>query len=278
MKKKINIAFKLLSKRIFHWNVASKFSWNSMIFKDLRKYVFWDSIKRIDWKNSAKYQETFVKIFEEDKDINAYFFVDIWENMHFWRNWKLKIDGIKNVYEAISLSILKNYWNVYLYTFTNFVKSFFSVWRKVSNFNNSLKKIYLTKEKTSLDALLNSPEITKINSSAIFILTSSIEISSENQKKLKKICFRNDVFFINIFDEFENKLNYKVFDDLSDFSSWVSFDFSDEKGINKYKNLRNEKISNLEKMIKKAWWRYFMIEYWDDIYSAIFRTFSWKNR
>lgn len=274
MKKNINIDFKLISRRIFHWNVSSKIAWNSMIFKDLREYMPWDAIKNIHWKSSAKSWKTFVKIFEEDKDLKAYFFVDIWEKMHFWKAWKLKIDAIKELYEILSFSVLSLSWKVFFYSFTQKIKDFFNVWNKSSNIKKSLDYIHLTKEKTSLEALLSSKEFTKINSSAIFILTSQVDFWDNFVSSLKKIWYRNDLIFINVFHKFENDLEWNTSDILSDFESWVSFDYSDKKTIERYKKIRKEKIENVKNSVLKASWRYFLFEYEDEIYPAILKMLS----
>ena len=48
-----------------------------MIFSEVRNYQYGDDIRNIDWNVTARFKETYVKVFEEEKDKNILLFIDI---------------------------------------------------------------------------------------------------------------------------------------------------------------------------------------------------------
>lgn len=52
-------------------------------FSDLRQYLASDDASRIDWKNSAKSQDLFVKEYEEEHDMDVFILVDASDSMFF---------------------------------------------------------------------------------------------------------------------------------------------------------------------------------------------------
>ena len=48
-----------------------------MTFSEVRKYEFGDDIRSIDWNVTARYNEPFIKIFEEERELTVYLVVDI---------------------------------------------------------------------------------------------------------------------------------------------------------------------------------------------------------
>lgn len=65
-------------------------------FSDLRQYLASDDASRIDWKNSAKSQDLFVKEYEEEHDMDVFILVDASDSMFFGT-----ADYIKAEYAAI---------------------------------------------------------------------------------------------------------------------------------------------------------------------------------
>lgn len=67
-----------------------QFQASGIEFSDLREYVSSDDASRIDWKNSAKSQDLFVKEYEEDKDMDVFVILDTSDTMMFGTSDKLK--------------------------------------------------------------------------------------------------------------------------------------------------------------------------------------------
>ncbi|QGA80688.1 DUF58 domain-containing protein [Candidatus Nanohalobium constans] len=61
----------------------SDFSGQGMIFKDHKKYVPGDDIRKIDWKAYARTKELFVKRFQEEKNVTLHIVVDRSSSMDY---------------------------------------------------------------------------------------------------------------------------------------------------------------------------------------------------
>ena len=59
------------------------FHGSGLEFAEAREYVPGDAIKSIDWKTTAKEQNTYVKEFEEDREIHLHCILDITKTQFF---------------------------------------------------------------------------------------------------------------------------------------------------------------------------------------------------
>ena len=48
-----------------------------MTFSEVRPYQFGDDIRNIDWNVTARYNEPFVKVFEEERELTLMLMVDV---------------------------------------------------------------------------------------------------------------------------------------------------------------------------------------------------------
>ena len=64
--RKIEIKTRRLSDHIFSGEYHSSFKGRGMTFSEVRQYQYGDDIRSIDWNVTARYNEPYVKIFEEE--------------------------------------------------------------------------------------------------------------------------------------------------------------------------------------------------------------------
>ena len=55
----------------------SKFRGGGIEFSEVREYVPGDDVKRIDWNVSARFNEPFVKVFEEERELTVILVLDV---------------------------------------------------------------------------------------------------------------------------------------------------------------------------------------------------------
>jgi uncharacterized protein (DUF58 family) len=67
-----------------------QFQASGIEFSDLREYMVTDDASRIDWKNSAKSPDLYVKEYEEEKDMDTFILLDVSDSMLFGTTDKLK--------------------------------------------------------------------------------------------------------------------------------------------------------------------------------------------
>ena len=75
--RKIEIKTRRLSNNIFGGEYHSAFKGRGMTFSEVRSYQYGDDVRTIDWNVTARYNEPFVKVFEEERELTLMLLVDI---------------------------------------------------------------------------------------------------------------------------------------------------------------------------------------------------------
>lgn len=75
-------------------------------FEDYRVYTPEDDASRIDWKASARSNDTLIKIFKEERNLNVYVLVDTSSSMVFGSTQKLKMEYAAEIAAAFSYFVL----------------------------------------------------------------------------------------------------------------------------------------------------------------------------
>src|SRR4030065_1321741 len=75
--RKIEIKTRRLSNHIFSGEYHSSFKGRGMTFSEVRQYQYGDDIRAIDCNVTARYNEPFVKVFEEERELTMMLLVDV---------------------------------------------------------------------------------------------------------------------------------------------------------------------------------------------------------
>ena len=75
--RKIEIKSRGLSTQIFSGEYHSKFKGRGMAFSEVREYQPGDDIRTIDWNVTARFNSPYVKVFEEERELNVVLLVDV---------------------------------------------------------------------------------------------------------------------------------------------------------------------------------------------------------
>lgn len=274
--KKIKIIDFKLKKSIWNmlfWLYKSKFHWNWINFEKHKEYVFWDSIKNIDWKASSKSEKIFSKVFEEEKEIEVLFLVDLNSSIFFWKKKEL----IEEVFYALAFSSYKSWDKYAVLTFDWKKEEFFWYKKDLSNILNFFDKLEKLEKnnfliENRLDKTLDFLVKNKYSNNLIFILTDTI-LENEN-KNLKILSLKNEIIFINIFDEIENFISKKNENFI--FNSWKkSLELNlENKKIEDFNEFRKKKLLNFKNILKKNKIWYIYIDSSKDSFKEIANYFT----
>ena len=69
--RKIEIKTRGLSKQVFSGEYHSAFKGRGMAFSEVRNYMPGDEIRTIDWNVTARFNDPYVKVFEEERELTA---------------------------------------------------------------------------------------------------------------------------------------------------------------------------------------------------------------
>ena len=106
--RKIEIKTKRLSNHIFSGEYHSSFKGKGMTFDEVRKYHFGDDIRNIDWNVTARLNEPYVKVFEEERDLTMMLLIDISGSGNFGSSIQVKKDIVTEISATLAFSALQN--------------------------------------------------------------------------------------------------------------------------------------------------------------------------
>ena len=122
--RRIEIKPKGLSSQIFSGEYHSAFKGKGMSFAEVREYSAGDEIRTIDWNVTARFNEPFVKVFEEERELSVMLIVDISGSENFGTQNQLKRELITEICAVLSFSATSNNDKVGLLLFSDKVEKF----------------------------------------------------------------------------------------------------------------------------------------------------------
>lgn len=122
--RKIEIKTKHLSNQIFSGEYHSAFKGRGMAFSEVREYAVGDEIRTIDWNVTARFNEPFVKVFEEERQLTVMLLVDISASGMFGTHNQLKRETITELCAVLAFSAVSNNDQIGLILFSDKIEKF----------------------------------------------------------------------------------------------------------------------------------------------------------
>jgi uncharacterized protein (DUF58 family) len=122
--RKIEIKTKRLSNQIFSGEYHSAFKGRGMAFSEVRDYAVGDEIRTIDWNVTARFNEPFVKVFEEERQLTVMLLVDISASGMFGTRNQLKRETITELCAVLAFSAVSNNDQIGLILFSDKIEKF----------------------------------------------------------------------------------------------------------------------------------------------------------
>ena len=113
-----------LSDHIFSGEYHSAFKGRGMAFSEVRAYIPGDDVRTIDWNVTARFDQPFVKVFEEERELTVVLVADVSASGDFGTVNQLKRGLITEVCATLAFSAIKNNDKVGLILFTDKVEKF----------------------------------------------------------------------------------------------------------------------------------------------------------
>jgi uncharacterized protein (DUF58 family) len=205
--KKIEIYTSRLANDQLAGSYHSVFKGRGMAFSEVRQYQPGDDVRFIDWNVSARMNDTYVKVFTEEREMTVMLLVDLSASERFGSTEKPKIETVAEVAALLAFSAIKNNDRVGLILFTDRIERFVPpkkgrshVMRVVTEILNANPEGEGTDLGVALDLLGG---IGKRRTVAFVI---SDFIADQYEKQLKVVSAKHDVIPIQISDPREDEL------------------------------------------------------------------------
>lgn len=202
--RKIEIKTRRLSDHIFSGEYHSHFKGRGMTFSEVRQYQYGDDIRNIDWNVTARYNEPFVKVFEEERELTMLLMVDVSGSEFFGTQTQTKKDTLTEIAATLAFSAIQNNDKVGLLLFTDEIELYIPpkkgrshvlrIIRELIEFHPKSKKTNITNALEFLSGVLKKKAI-------IFMLSDFMDTDYEHA--LKIVGKKHDVTGIRIYDKRE---------------------------------------------------------------------------
>lgn len=122
--RKVEIKTRGLSNQLFSGEYHTAFKGRGMTFSEVREYQAGDDIRSIDWNVTARFNNTYVKIFEEEREMTVMLLVDVSASGEFGTQKQLKQELITELCAVLAFSAIQNNDKIGVIFFTDKIEKF----------------------------------------------------------------------------------------------------------------------------------------------------------
>lgn len=122
--RKIEIKTRGLSNQLFSGEYHTAFKGKGMTFSEVREYQSGDDIRSIDWNVTARFNDPYVKVFEEEREMTVMLLVDVSASGEFGTQKQLKQELITELCAVLAFSAIQNNDKIGVIFFTDKVEKF----------------------------------------------------------------------------------------------------------------------------------------------------------
>ena len=122
--RKIEIKTRGLSRQIFAGEYHSAFKGRGMAFSEVREYQYGDDIRSIDWNVTARFNQPYIKVFEEERELTVMLLIDVSGSRMFGTTNKLKKNLITEISAVLAFSAIQNNDKIGVIFFSDKVEKF----------------------------------------------------------------------------------------------------------------------------------------------------------
>ena len=202
--RKIEIKTKRLSDHIFGGEYQSTFKGRGMAFSEVRQYQYGDDVRAIDWNVTARNNDTFIKVFEEERELTMMLIIDISGSNFFGSKSIFKNEYETELAATLAFSATKNNDKVGLILFSDNVELYIPPKKGKSHVLRIIRELLEFKsksKKTDINVPLKFVSNILKNKSIAFIISDFI--SKDYSNSLKIFSSKHDVTGIRIYDQTE---------------------------------------------------------------------------
>lgn len=205
--RKIEIKTKRLSNDIFGGEYHSSFKGRGMTFSEVRQYQFGDDVRSIDWNVTARYNEPYVKVFEEERELTMILMVDVSGSEFFGTTNQFKKDTITEIAATLAFSATQNNDKVGLILFSDDVELFIPPKKGKSHVLRIIRELIEFKpksKKTNIDVALKFLSSVLKKRAIVFMLSDFMD--DDYEKSAKIAGSKHDLTGIRVYDKHDEEI------------------------------------------------------------------------
>ncbi len=202
--RKIEIKTRRLSDHIFGGEYHSTFKGRGMTFSEVRQYQYGDDVRNIDWNVTARYQEPFIKVFEEERELTMMLMVDVSGSELFGTQNQFKNEIITEIAATLAFSATQNNDKIGLILFSDEVELYIPPKKGRSHVLRIIRELlefHPKSKQTDIGEALKFLSNVMKKRAIVFVLSDFI--SDNYSQTLKIVSGKHDVTGIRVYDKHE---------------------------------------------------------------------------
>lgn len=205
--RRIEIKTKGLSRQIFAGEYQSAFKGRGMSFSEVRNYQYGDDVRNIDWNVTARSNDPYVKVFEEERELTVMLLVDISKSSFFGTTKQLKNELITEICAVLAFSATNNNDKVGLLLFSDKVEKFLPPKKGRGHILRIIRELLDTRPTgTGTDIAMALTYFTNMVKKRSICFLLSDFLAEGYDKSLRLAARRHDVIGMHLYDPREREL------------------------------------------------------------------------
>ncbi|MCZ8089381.1 DUF58 domain-containing protein [Flavobacterium sp.] len=254
--RKIEIKTRRLSDHIFSGEYHTSFKGRGMTFSEVRQYQFGDDIRAIDWNVTARYNEPYVKVFEEERELTMMLMVDVSGSENFGTKNQLKSEIVTEIAATMAFSATQNNDKIGLILFSDDIELYIPPKKGKSHVLRIIRELIEFQpksKKTDLSQALKFLSATQKKKAIVFLISDFI-VDDDYEKTLKIAGKKHDVTGIRVYDQREEKMPNVGVIEVEDAESGkiMTIDTTSKKARMEYEKNYHEKVNYFKDIFSKC--------------------------
>ncbi|ALM49292.1 hypothetical protein AMR72_10550 [Flavobacterium psychrophilum] len=206
--RKIEIKTRRLSNHIFSGEYHSSFKGRGMTFSEVRQYQFGDDVRAIDWNVTARYNEPYIKVFEEERELTMMLMVDVSGSEHFGTQESFKKDIVTEIAATMAFSATQNNDKIGLILFSDQVELFIPPKKGKSHVLRIIRELIEFQPKSRKTDVGQALKFLSgvLKKRAIVFLISDFMATPDYEQTLKIASKKHDITGVRVYDNREEEI------------------------------------------------------------------------
>lgn len=205
--RKIEIKTRRLSDHVFGGEYHSTFKGRGMTFSEVRQYQFGDDVRNIDWNVTARYNEPFVKVFEEERELTLMLMADISGSEFFGTQEQFKNEIITEIAATLAFSAMQNNDKTGLILFSDEIELYIPPKKGKSHVLRIIRELIEFQPKSNKTNVANALKfLSNVMKKKAIVFVLSDFIADDYRDTLKIAAKKHDLTGIRIYDKAEENI------------------------------------------------------------------------
>ncbi|MBR9913601.1 MAG: DUF58 domain-containing protein [Algicola sp.] len=205
--RKIEIKTRRLSDHIFGGEYHSTFKGRGMTFSEVRQYQFGDDVRNIDWNVTARYNEPFIKVFEEERELTMMLMVDISGSELFGTDEQFKNEIVTEIAATLAFSATQNNDKIGLILFSDAIELYIPPKKGRSHVLRIIRELIEFEPKSKLTDVAEALKfLSNVMKKKAIVFMLSDFMADDYKQNLKIAAGRHDITGIRVYDKREEAI------------------------------------------------------------------------